>query len=429
MFRNKIKIQRNNSCIKFGLLVTTPKKNTTEKFINIGDDIQYLAIRNIYYEMGISDDKIIYINFNDIKTYDGDYVILPINFNIQTDYNCIPFPKRIIPVFIGLSLFATSNLTKEIIDYLRIYEPIGCRDEQTFLTLSKVGVDVYLAGCVSATLQKRKKGNLSKKIFIVDVEDNVKEIIPDYIRNCDNTIELSHILYNNTLLDYKNGLYEAKQRLETYRKEAKLIITSRLHCLSPCMAMGIPVIGLFSNISPRMGWIDKLIPLYTVDDRLSINWNGYLNNYETTKKLMKKIIKDKIYDTYVKYKNIIPLSFFFENRERARYGNFYYKKIKELPFCANDRFRFFIWGAGQIGKETIRCMKESFPNAVLSGVIDSYSYGKDFMGILIDSPEAIEKKYKNDFCIITTYSGEEFVISKLNKINKSDYISFASVNG
>ena len=32
----------------------------------------------------------------------------------------------------------------------------------------------------------------------------------------------------------------AKSRLEEYKMEARLVVTSRLHCASPCMEMGIP---------------------------------------------------------------------------------------------------------------------------------------------------------------------------------------------
>lgn len=53
--------------MKYGIIVTTPRNGTKEKFINIGDDIQAIAILQIYKKMRIEDKDIIYINFNDIK--------------------------------------------------------------------------------------------------------------------------------------------------------------------------------------------------------------------------------------------------------------------------------------------------------------------------------------------------------------------------
>ena len=120
---------------------------------------------------------------------------------------------------------------------------------------------------------------------------------------------------------------------------------------------------------------------------------------------------------------------FWEERKKALYGNLYFEKMKLLPYAKDAVFRYFIWGAGQIGKEAVRCIKEYYPNSILIGVIDTYSYGKDFMGVTIEPPELIEKKYLNYFCVITTYSGQDFVINYLNKIKKESYISFASVNG
>ena len=102
---------------------------------------------------------------------------------------------------------------------------------------------------------------------------------------------------------------------------------------------------------------------------------------------------------------------------------------RKLPFEKNQTADYILWGAGQIGKEIVRVMKEVFPGIKLQSVIDSYSCGKNFLGIPIEPPDAIIKKYMNTFLIIATYSGERFVRDYLAEIGKSDFISFASVNG
>ena len=414
--------------MKYGLLVTSPRKNTKERFINIGDDIQAIAIRNIYREMEISDGEIVYLDFNDLSSYNGEHIILPICFNLQTDYNSIPFPPRIIPCFVGLSLFETSFITNETVNYLKRYEPIGCRDEQTYNLMLSKGIDAYLAGCVTTIFPRRKESDTYKKIFIVDVADELIKNIPSKIML--NNIEiLSHILTGNSLSDYKEGLKSAEYRLSRYRDEAKLIITSRLHCLSPCAAMGIPVVGLFSNISPRMGWIDKLLPLHTEDDMQSVDWDGYKLNFEEIKEKAKNIIKQRIKDTFFKYNDISILSHFYEQRGRSKYGNYYYKKVIDLPFKNTQGEKYTLWGAGQVGKEVVRVMKESFPNVKLQAVIDSYSVGKDFMGMTIESPETIKEKYMNTFCIIASYSGKKYITDFLENIGKQDFLNFATVNG
>ena len=217
--------------------------------------------------------------------------------------------------------------------------------------------------------------------------------------------------------------------IKRYRDEAKLVITSRLHCLSPCLAMGIPVIGLFSNITPRMGWIDKLIPLYTIDDMDIIDWNGKVIHFEDVKdRLIDNYIR-RIQDTYNKYNDVLSISTFFENRKKTVYGNYYYKMIKKLPYGAKENFSYIIWGCGQIGLQTIQVMNECFPHSQLIGAIDSYTSDRVFSGLKIEKPENIKEKYMDIFCIITTYSGEAYIKKFFENIGKKNYLSLASVNG
>ena len=176
--------------LKYGFLVSTPYPAKKEKFINLGDDIQSQAVMNLYNMMGISPDQIIPIDFNELVSYKGEYIVLPICYNLQTDYDLIPFSQKIIPVFIGLSLFETSKLTQQVIEYLKKYEPIGCRDEQTFRMLSSVGISAYLAGCITQTFPLRKKSESQNKIFLVDVPDDMEKLIPQNILR--GGVRLSH---------------------------------------------------------------------------------------------------------------------------------------------------------------------------------------------------------------------------------------------
>ena len=177
-----------------------------------------------------------------------------------------------------------------------------------------------------------------------------------------------------------------------------------------------------------MGWIDKLCPFHTVEDMDKINWSGYTINTEGLKAIIKNVAITKIKNAYDKYNNIFTLSQFYEERERSQYGNYYYKIAKSLDFNSRSK-EYFIWGAGQIGLEIVRVMKECFPQVKLSGVIDSYSAGKVFLGIKIEVPSAIQEKHMNTLCIIATYSGESFVKNYLSNIGKTDYITMSSVNG
>ena len=167
--------------LKYGLLGASNQDNPKkDKPVNIGDDIQALAIYRIYKMMGISDDEIIYVDFHELKTYNREYVVLPINFNLQTDFDVIPFNEKIIPCFIGLSLFATVDFSMNIVEYLKKYEPIGCRDEQTMILLRKYGIAAYLSGCVTITypLRDDKYNKDGDTIFLVDLSNELKEALP-----------------------------------------------------------------------------------------------------------------------------------------------------------------------------------------------------------------------------------------------------------
>lgn len=265
-----------------------------------------------------------------------------------------------------------------------------------------------------------------KRAFVVDVSDDLIEKFPDELYRDYKVEFLSHIIKGDKYLDVNEAEKITKERLERYINEAALVITSRLHCLSPCMALGIPVIGLFTNLSPRMGWIDKFLTLYTEDNMDAIDWRGTTAEYENVKGEMIDIAIRLIKYTYEKYTKLFEVSYFFESRNRSEYGNYYKKMIQKLP--QKDGFRYVIWGVAQLGQHVVEAMHKWYPSAKMIGAIDTYQSG-NFYELPIEKPEKIGKEYKDIFCIVCTYSGRSFVEKYMKSIGKKDYLSFASVNG
>ena len=105
--------------------------------LNYGDHLQNLAIRRLYHKMGIKESELYELNYNSIGTYDGEYLVLPINQAITHAVHRF-FSPKIIPVFLGISRDA-SVICQEEIDYFKQFEPIGCRDEFTFFALRNGG--------------------------------------------------------------------------------------------------------------------------------------------------------------------------------------------------------------------------------------------------------------------------------------------------
>ena len=77
----------------------------SDRIINIGDYAQLLAIDNLYAYMGVKEQDIVRIEYYDLLDYEGEYVILPINFIFFNPYygeRELVLSPKIIPVFLGV---------------------------------------------------------------------------------------------------------------------------------------------------------------------------------------------------------------------------------------------------------------------------------------------------------------------------------------
>ena len=349
--------------------------------MTIGDDMQILAIENLYKEMGIDYNDVIRIPFHSLHNYDGEYVVLPISFPLygyNHDITITQFSPKIIPVFLGLSML-TDHLSEEDIMYLRRYEPIGCRDIWTMNNLRKKNIQAYLYGCITATYPQRWTKEGKNRVFCVDVPEDFKRYIPENIlKECE---FISHSFYANEL---ENGPEsKAKELYEMYVNKGKLIITTRLHAALPCLAAGIPVILLKDNYSFRFAGIDKLIHIYTKDEYNNIDWEPQPALYEEIKKEMIQLAARRLKETYDKYKHIYSISEYFESREeKAYYVDFYDNTIEFIDnkYDPNDEFEYVLWGVTQTADLIHRYINANYKRAKLVAVIDR-DKRLDFYGV------------------------------------------------
>lgn len=385
---------------------------------NLGDNMQLIAIDSIYETMGIPKEDIIYIDKNQLNTYKGEYVILPVTMPL-VDYTeggiCERFSDHIIPVFLGLTLVTDSLLQQEV-DYYRRFEPIGCRDERTMNTLRKYGIQAYLHGCITATLPRRsvedKKFN---KVFIVDVAPEVLSYIPDELMK--NAEFLTHM--HEKVHDPKALMQEYYNR---YISEAKLVITGLLHCSVPCMAAGIPVIVAKKHISYRYGWLEKLLPVYDENDFSDIDWNPTPIEYEEHKERLLKITMNRLRETYNKYNSIYELSWFYEQREKKEYIVDAFELIKRYIdshfIDKNKEYKYAIWGLTQTSTVTVNYIKQKFPNAKLVHVYDTYREVQ-FEGLYSESPEGI-RNHPNEIILVTAYGASIMAKKLFDEIGKDE---------
>lgn len=372
--------------------------------LTIGDDMQLLAIENLYNNMGIKYDEVIRIPFHDLGNYDGEYAVLPISFPLfgyNHDLAVTQFSPKIIPVFLALSTLS-QNYSKEDLDYLRRFEPIGCRDLHTMEGLRKNNILAYLNGCMTATFPNKRIDECKKdreKIFCIDVPDSFRQYIPeDIIKNC---IFLSHTFYPEELPDGPEA--KAKELYEMYIREAKMIVTTRLHGALPCIAAGIPVIMFKKNLSFRFTGIDSLFHIYTEDEYDKINWDPVPVIYEEHKKKVIDTASKRIKDTYRKYEDIFDISSFYESREPKDYFvEFYDNSIAFIKnnFKKEENFEYALWGVTQTAEAVNGYIKKNYPNARLAGVIDK-SKDINFLGVDTVRKEWIKDK-KDVFCFVCT---------------------------
>lgn len=250
---------------------------------NIGDAIQNLAVENIYAKAGIPAKELLHINRDELNTYQGEncHLIMQSWFGDSRGVFPLPWNKKITPIFLGFHI-TSGNHTRErfisenIHEKIKAYEPIGCRDRNTRDFLKKNGIDAYFSGCMTLTFDKRTEKPIKSKIFAVDIDRGIIKRLPkEIVEKAD--FSISHIYYWNhyplTDEDAKIFEQEARHILERYKKEATLIITSKIHVAMPCIAMGIPVVFITENpYDIRFDVLRGILPIYSRRDIKYIDW-------------------------------------------------------------------------------------------------------------------------------------------------------------
>lgn len=253
--------------MKYGVL-TYPDKKTNF----VGDYVQSLAARQYLPSTDVLIDR------EQLESYDGDEIKLIMNGWFTHNYmHWVPSDK-IKPFYVAFHMNTSAApfmFTEKGIAHLKKHEPIGCRDKYTVQILKEKGIDAYFTGCLTLTLDNYKVDDSERgnDIYIVDPFFNYPTkakirslrslgsatVKGDVFKLGKVKKQLSKIVDQEVLDKAKYitqvpanvGMSEAERLdyaescLKKYAK-AKLVITSRIHCALPCLAMGTPVIFLNS---------------------------------------------------------------------------------------------------------------------------------------------------------------------------------------
>lgn len=255
-------------------------------------------------------------------------------------------PSPIIePLFVSFHIspiIAKKLLNKKTIEYLKMHQPIGCRDTYTKSLLESYGIEAYFSGCLTLTLDYGYSSFKTKnkdKILIVDLEQDVMRYIPNKILKTAEIVSHNYFTpYGNILnkifklmpqpikkvgrkiispetvhrivyvanhskakkIPIEMRLRKAEEQIQKLAS-AKLVITSRLHAALPALAFGTSVIFVHKNLNdPRFSGLLNYLNYYTpLQFKKEVNKIDFDNppenpNQEELKEIKKHLIKTVI---------------------------------------------------------------------------------------------------------------------------------------
>lgn len=402
--------------------------NTGKTSINIGDYLQFLAITYLYEQMGIEERELQYIGLQDVIDYDGEDIVLPINFTINNFIvnGKIAISPRITPVFLAVQLIALDSyldIDRFLQDehnhaYFLRYAPIGCRNEVSYHYFKKYGIPAYINGCLTTIFPKCKEPAGGAVIF-ADVPKSVLPWIPSSILDSDVSFTTQqYIFHEDEIKDYKNIFRFVKSKYDFYQKMARLIITSRLHVALPCTAFGIPVVLVKDKVDIRFSFIEKYIPIYDRDHYQDINWFPAVPDIEPIKEKLINFAIERIKVAGTAGECATKgawLTSLFEAREKRlhyedphkvthqngyrfeEYASKYWKNKNGEPIC------YALWGVSANNADYWKNLIETkFPNAQLAAVFDRHRNEK-LLGLQMSSPDTL--KDMDDICVIVCAVG------------------------
>lgn len=147
-----------------------------------------------------------------------------------------PLNAALRPIFVSFHCNERALLTEPVVEYLKRYGPVGCRDWTTVYLLLSMGVPAFFSGCLTTT---------------------IGTVFPDRPAGAPSDLGVGYVDVRAADLpegatQYRQGLPEVRgrsfaancfvalDRLETYRRHER-VVTSRLHCYLPLRSLGEPV--------------------------------------------------------------------------------------------------------------------------------------------------------------------------------------------
>jgi hypothetical protein len=146
-------------------------------------------------------------------------------------------------------------------DYLRRWGPVGARDWHTLELLDRHGIPAYWSGCLTLTLEHEA---VTREEVICAVDLDPEMLAHLRARSRTPVVSMTHLLPADAAVGQRRKFAAALDLLRRYAG-AKAVVTTRLHCALPCLALKTPV--LFVEVAPDRYRFDGLRDLLHHADR------------------------------------------------------------------------------------------------------------------------------------------------------------------
>lgn len=152
-------------------------------------------------------------------------------------------------------------------EYLDAYGPVGCRDYPTMEKFRELGIDAYFSGCLTLTLphmpETPDKGSY---ICLVDLDRRVEDKLSRLLKRKGVDVRIiTHTRRELYTLPPEERLENVKELLTQYQN-ARCVVSKRLHCLLPCLAMETPAFLIDKRQNN-----DRFIPYYDFLHRCTVS--------------------------------------------------------------------------------------------------------------------------------------------------------------
>lgn len=384
--------------------------------LNIGDAAEYMVVEQIYRSLGVEEDQVVRLSIPQLTEYRGESLILPLNIALDSyvGYNRIlsELSPDIIPVFLGMS-FTVPELSKDQIECLRAYAPVGCRDERSYRYMKSLHIPCYLNGCTAAVLQADKQiiPEVEGKIVLIDVPYGVLKYIPEELKA--DLVFLQQEVYcrKSELEAGYSPVAWARKILAVYDSAPKLIVTSRFHGAVLALSKDIPAIITLEKYTFRFSWLKNYYPIYTEDNFDRIDWAPKKIDCSSVRKLILQVAQMRIKETNLKYKNLLALTdlqkcgSIVQEQDDCSNHFFYYRRAWEKLQSIWDhdgKYEYSFWGVNHNAEVLFSLISQEYPKARLVDVYDMYQE-VSFAGLTSRDPHDL-KEYadRDDYFVIST---------------------------